>query len=306
MSSDSTIPTFHPFPLLPPELRSQIYILAHPPPRTVTLSLPNYQCKPSYIPPPLSLTSGFAHLLVSREARDVLLREYKRVFVGYPFPAKKDITSERGRGEGRGRGWYFNYEKDTLGMMSGVRGLRYFLRRFPEDMRGVRWLDFRPTAHCDQALEWSLDEHRGVEQTAVESGGHTHTGLEVGMEMEMEMRLSDLTDLKLITIRILPRPTRSLYEFQSWCYSPYYRKCVKSIVALLNDRRKSNERRGGRDVEVAVCHELVSYDDTDSFAGMKTKALSVEVEERLRVMRVLGPGCGVQRIGVEVDFDVLR
>ncbi|PVH80211.1 hypothetical protein DL98DRAFT_588751 [Cadophora sp. DSE1049] len=294
--SPTTVPSkFHLFPLLPPELRSKVYILAHPPPRTITLSLPNYERKPSYIPAPLSLTSGFAHLLVNREARDVFLSEYKKVFVGYPFPARKN-----GRGEGRGRGWYFSYEKDSLGLMSGIRGLQYFLRRFPGDMRGVRWLDVRPTGHCGVALDdlGMSDDHdlnRNLENVEEDDRFDARFGL------GMELRQPDMTELKLITIRILPSSARRLYEFQSWCYAPYYRECVGSIVMGL--RRGKGER--GRDVKVALCHEMVTYDDTDSFAGMKTKALSAEVKERLRGLGVLGPGCGAQRVGGELAFDDL-
>lgn len=311
MSTNSN-PTFHLFPLLPAELRSKIYILAHPPPRTITLSLSNYQRKPSYNPPPLSLTSGFAHLLVNREARAVFLAEYPRLFVGYPFPAQKDERGEftvEGKGEGRGRGWFFNYEKDSLGMMSGVRGLMLFLRRFPEDMKWVRWLDVMPTGHCGGVLDSNgleINNDRGLDRNDDDAGDEGYgieegTGFELGMKLEMQ--LCDMTNLRLITIRILPSPARRIFEFQSWRYAPYYRRCVKSIVLDLKRCRGKEER--GRDVKVVVCHEKLDYDDTDSFAGMRTEGWSVEVEERLRVLGVLGAGCGVKRVGGEVDFDAV-
>ena len=240
--------------------------------------------------------------------------QYPRLFVGYPFPARKDERGEvkvGGKGEGEGRGWYFNYEKDTLGMMSGVRGLTYLLRRFPEDMRGVKWLDVMPTGHCGEALEIDtsgVNDDPGLdcndEDEEHEEGDIGEpAAAEVVMGKELEMQLSDVTNLSLITIRILPSPARRIYEFQKWRYAPYYRNCVKSIVLALK-RGRCREGRG-RDVKVALCHEQVDYDDTDSFAGIKTKPLSVEVEDRLRVLGVFGPGCGVRRVGGEVDFDAV-
>lgn len=244
----------------------------------------------------------------------MFLAEYPRLFVGYPFPARKDERVEvkiGGKGEGRGRGWYFNYEKDSLGMMSGVRGLMYFLRRYPGDLRGVRWLDVMPTGHCGGALEIDtsgVNDDRGLDCNDEEFGdeeGDTseRAAAEVVMGKELEMQLSDMTNLRLITIRILPSPARRIYEFQSWRYAPYYRNCMKSIVLALK-RGRGREGRG-RDVKVALCHEMVDYDDTESFAGMKTTPVSVEVEDRLRVLGVLGPGCGVRRVGGEVNFDAV-
>jgi hypothetical protein len=137
-TSSPNYPTFTAFPRIPFEIRYNIWVYAHPDPRNVIISLGRFQHKSAINPPALSLTSGFAHLLVNHEASEIFSKHYPKIFVGYQHPKPSALRDGR---------WYFNYERDSLCMEPGLRGMRYFLRQFPENIRRVRYLDIGPDPH---------------------------------------------------------------------------------------------------------------------------------------------------------------
>ncbi len=195
------------FPFLPAEIRIKIWLLAYPGPRNVNVSIGKYQRKPSYKQKPLSLDIELhppleylygAHLLVNHEARALFLSKYRKIFVDFPNAAKK----------GRGSGWYFCYEKDSLCMSSGLMGLKYFMRCFPEDVRPVRYLDIEPNGTC------------------------FHAGEPIDFA-ECPIRIEDLKNLELVTVRMIPGPTKRRFLGSRWAYPAYYENCVSAIGPAL-------------------------------------------------------------------------
>ncbi|KAF4629653.1 hypothetical protein G7Y89_g8496 [Cudoniella acicularis] len=125
---------------LPAELRQMIWTYAHSP-RDIIISLPRFQSKKTYASPLgyVTMTSPCAHLLVNHEARATFLAHYLRLFKNYP----------------KGKGWYFNPEKDTLCLRSGRRGLKDLLEKYFEDMKKIRYLDIHP----DNNVNFSRAHH---------------------------------------------------------------------------------------------------------------------------------------------------
>lgn len=158
------IPKFDSFPLLPTEIRLKIWSFAHPGPRSVIITFGNHSKRSHRSQPENCL----AHLFVNHEARAMFLEHYPRIFSYSP--------SNRPRGRG---GWsYFNFEKDSLCVASGLKGVRYLLQRFPDEMLKVRYLDINVDTHAIHAGRlFSWDGSR--------------------------LKLTDLPELKLVTLRRL-------------------------------------------------------------------------------------------------------
>ena len=119
------------------------------------------------LPPPRPQHS-LAHFFVNREARTVFLEHYERIFTY--------INSDKPRG--RGGGVYINLSQDSLCVASGLKGVRYLLHRFPEDMLKIRYLDINVDSHAMHAgrlFKWN----------------------------KRELLLPALTELKLVTLRWL-------------------------------------------------------------------------------------------------------
>lgn len=79
---------------------------------------------------------------------------------------------------GRGECSYFNFEKDSLCVASGLKGLKYLLHRFPGVMMRIRYLDVNVDSHAMHAGQlFSLDD--------------------------CPLQISALPDLRLVTLRRL-------------------------------------------------------------------------------------------------------
>ncbi|PMD38750.1 hypothetical protein L207DRAFT_513241 [Hyaloscypha variabilis F] len=139
----STPTTFPLFPLLPLDLRLEIWQHTHPPPRNVILSFPQTRRTRARIPNwdkqwpfPRLPYSHFITLLINRESRAFFLSHYQLIFSDFPCDEKK-------KKEGRKAGWWFDARRDSLCFGDGVRGLRWFMATFPgEEVWGrVRWVD---------------------------------------------------------------------------------------------------------------------------------------------------------------------
>jgi 2EXR family len=175
------IPKFHHFPLLPTEIRLKIWTFAHPGPRSVIVTLGNHS-KRSHQPLSPQPENCLAHLFVNHEARAMFLEHYPRIFT---------YTSSN-KPRGRGGGSYFNFGKDSLCVASGLKGVRYLLRRFPDEMLMVRYLDINVDSHAIHAgrlFSWR----------------------------NCPLRLTDLPELKLVTLRRLtfaPDRMRKEYAFR--------------------------------------------------------------------------------------------
>jgi hypothetical protein len=159
-------PTFHLFPLLPIEIRIKIWIFAHPGPRNVHVTLGNHSPQNAHRLPPPRPQHSLAFLHVNNESRAIFLEHYVRIFT------YTGTTRPRGKGGGR----YFNFEKDSLCVAAGLKGLKYLLCRFPEDMARIRYLDVNVDGLAyrhGQIFTWS----------------------------NCPLQLSDLQELRLVTLR---------------------------------------------------------------------------------------------------------
>jgi hypothetical protein len=160
---------FHIFSNLPIELRVKIWIFAHPGPRSVFVTLGNRSPGSHQLPrtpPPLWPRRDLAHLFINHESRGIFLEHYTCIFT----------HADNHKPRGRGAGSYFNYKKDSLCVTSGLRGLRYLLQVFPQDMIKVQYLDI------------NTDTHAIISANSFSWGEYT-------------LKLSDLPDLKLVTLR---------------------------------------------------------------------------------------------------------
>ncbi|KAE9372388.1 hypothetical protein N431DRAFT_536163 [Stipitochalara longipes BDJ] len=176
-----TTPKFHLFPYLATELRIRIWILAHPGPRSVLVTLGNHSRHSHLLPPPRPQHS-LAHLSVNHEARAIFLEHHVRIFTY--------MNSNKPRG--RGGGCYINLEQDSLCVASGLKGVRYLLQRFPNDMHKIRYLDINADSHAMHA--WHLFKWD-----------------------KLAPNLSQLRELKLVTLRWLtfsPGKVRRRYAFR--------------------------------------------------------------------------------------------
>jgi hypothetical protein len=238
--------TFTHFTLLPLELREKIWIFAHPEPRNVTFSTATYQQKPSY----KRTLTRFAHLLVNRESRCIFLEHYHLIFLGFSNSQPKGSVG----------GSYFNYEKDSLCIASGLRGLVYFMRRFPDDIRRVRYLDIALDGHAEDTFT-----------------------------------LRDMADLKLVTLReIIPR--HQLQSF-SWHYWPDWRSTTQLLQRVLEHRYEEEFCGRGRCVKLAMHYiwthrngEYIIRDQRhEAFLSEYTDEPSEDILERWKEMKFFGP-----------------
>jgi hypothetical protein len=175
LSPPPITPKFHLFLNLPTEIRIKIWILAHPGPRSVLVSLGNHSRR-SHFSPPSRPERCLAHLFVNHEAKAIFLEHYERIFT----------YAESDRPRGRGGGSYLNFVKDSLCVTSGLKGVRYLLQRFPQDMLKIQYLDINVDKHAMHA--------RRLSNWAT-----------------CPLKISDLPELKLVTLR---RMTFALEQVQ--------------------------------------------------------------------------------------------
>jgi len=171
-----------------------------------------------WAPPPLRIRSPFVHLLVNHEAREVFLQHYPRLFLGSPLAGKK------------GNSWFFNSQKDSLCIASGLKSLHDLLDGFPADMKTVRYLDIAPSDDTmfqeREPFDWST----------------------------CKASLRDLKDLRLVTVRtISPNPNC----WESW--EQINLQVMKSTLQVLVDALRHEEGRecGSKCVRLAFRYEWV-------------------------------------------------
>jgi hypothetical protein len=106
------------FTSLPVELRLKVWKFAQFP-RRIILRRPSNQ-------PALDFHSSGALLMTTKESRQIFLENYVLCF-------QSAIR----------RGLYINYSIDTISLRQGLKSLKW-LKRCPEVMKSIRWLEIRP------------------------------------------------------------------------------------------------------------------------------------------------------------------
>ncbi|KAN0110534.1 hypothetical protein V8E51_006921 [Hyaloscypha variabilis] len=212
--SPPTIPQFHFFPNLATELRVKVWMFAQAGPRNVLVTLGNHSHRSHLHPPPLPQHS-LAHLFVNHEARAIFLEHHMRIF----------SYTNANKPRGRGGGCYINLSQDSLCVASGLKGVRYLLHRFPEDMHKIRYLDINVDSHAMHAgrlFKWD----------------------------ECAPKLPQLRELKLVTLRWLdfsPGTVRRRYAFRG--------NFADTLEVLHRALRHKHERKlceKGEEVRLAV------------------------------------------------------
>ncbi|KAE8448745.1 hypothetical protein EG329_008960 [Mollisiaceae sp. DMI_Dod_QoI] len=240
------------FPILPKELRLQIWELAYVP-RNVSVPL---ICDTIICLESLDVRSHFAHLFVNHEAHELFLQRYPRIFIDHIQP------------NGQAGGWYFNYKLDSLCMVTGVLGLKYFLNKYPEEMRHVRYLDLEPTSRLL------------VGNAFVEAGPIVLLGSGI--------QLHELEDLRLITIRNIVTGRQSVH---SYTLLP----TIFSLVTSLCRRTNGRWCKYTENAKLAVANFLWIEGDDEIFESLKNHVLgtdwplSDEVKERWDLLGISQP-----------------
>lgn len=102
-------------------------------------------------------------------------------------------------------------------MVSGLKGLRYYLKRFPEVMKSVRYLDVTPDVHAQACTPGGVQHHKFV-------------------LCGCQIQLCELPHLRLITIRDMPYNHR--YGTHRSLWLDY--KCTLEVLSRSLDQGQEN------------------------------------------------------------------